>query len=94
MKIGYYCEAPADQAAMAVFVEGILGVAPEPICLEVEARGLPGFFRALDIVVRGVHFNSDADGLVIVVDSDRSEIHALNHDVQANADTCRYCRVQ
>ena len=26
MKIGYYCESPVDQAALAVFTEGILGL--------------------------------------------------------------------
>lgn len=28
MKIGFYCESRADQAAMAIFAEGILGQVP------------------------------------------------------------------
>ena len=39
MKVGYYCESPADQAAMAVFTKGILGEPPEPINMDLEAHG-------------------------------------------------------
>jgi hypothetical protein len=48
MKIGYYCESPADQAAMAIFTEGILGKPPEPINMDLEAHSVPGFFGSLD----------------------------------------------
>jgi len=75
MKIAYYCESPADQAAMAVFTEGILGEPPEPISLDLEAHSVPKFFSALDGVFRGVHYNSDAEGLVLVVDCDDTELH-------------------
>jgi len=34
MKIGYYCESPADQSAMEIIAEGILGEAPEPISID------------------------------------------------------------
>jgi len=55
MKIGFYGESRADQAAMAVFTEGILGEAPEPISMDLEAHSVPAFFSALDGVFRGVH---------------------------------------
>jgi hypothetical protein len=92
MKIGYFCESPADQAAMAVFVEGILGEAPEPISMDLEARSVPGLFSALDGVLRSVHFNSDAEGLVIVVDSDDSPLHDPDHDPDSTGDECRLCK--
>ncbi len=53
MKIGYYCESPADRAAMAIFTEGIRGEPPEPINMDLEAHSVPGFFSALDGVFRG-----------------------------------------
>jgi hypothetical protein len=95
MKVGYYCESPADQAAMAVFVEGILGQKPEPINMDLEAHSVPGFFKALDGVLRGVHYNSDADGLVVVVDNDNAELHEPAHDEpNAKADRCRLCEIR
>ncbi len=48
MKIGFYCESPADKAAMAVFVEAIIGKRPESINLDLEAHSVPAFFSALD----------------------------------------------
>lgn len=50
---------------MAVFTEGILVEPPEPINMDLEAHSVPAFFSALDGVYRGVHFNSDAEGLVV-----------------------------
>ena len=90
MKIGYYCESPADQAAMAIFAQGILGQPPEPINMDLEAHSVPGFFGALDGVFRGVHYNSDADGLIVVVDCDDTELHEPGHDAPGKAgERCR-----
>ena len=95
MKVGYYCEPPADQAAMTIFAEGILGYRPEPINMDLEAHSVPSFFSALDGVFRGVHYNSDADGLVIVVDSDNTELHNSDHDKPgAGEESCRFCRAR
>jgi hypothetical protein len=95
MKIGSYCESPADQAALAVFTEGILGQPPEPINLDLEAHSVPGFFGALDGVFRGVHYGSDAEGLVVVVDCDDSELHDAAHDPAGGGkERCRFCRVR
>ena len=43
MKIGYYCESPADQAAMGIFTQGILSEPPEPINMNLEAHSVPGW---------------------------------------------------
>jgi hypothetical protein len=95
MKIGYYCESPADRAAMVVFTEGIFGEPPEPINIDLEAHSVPGFFSALDGVFRGVHYNSDAEGLVLVVDSDTTDLHAPDHVMPGQAaDYCRLCRIR
>jgi hypothetical protein len=95
MKIGYYCESPADAAAMALFTEGILGQPPEPINMDLEAHSVPGFFSALDGVFRGVHFNSDAEGLVVVVDCDETQLHDPAHDTPGgNEERCRLCQAR
>ncbi|HEV3081288.1 MAG TPA: hypothetical protein VG013_18535 [Gemmataceae bacterium] len=95
MRVGYFCESPADQAAVAVFAEGILGKPPDPINMDLEARSVPGFFGALEGVVRGVHYNSDAEGLIVVVDCDDDELHVPAHDAPGGGgDRCRLCRVR
>src|SRR5437667_11733579 len=95
MKIGYYCESPADQAAMVVFTEGILGEPPEPINMDLEAHSVPGFFSALDGVFRGVHYNSDAEGLVLVVDCDDTDLHDPAHDTPGTSgERCRLCKAR
>ena len=95
MKIGYYCESPVDRAALAVFKEGILGEKPEPISMDLEARGVTGVFRALVGVFVGVHYASDAEGLVVVVDSDDTEVHAAAHDkLEGGEQRCRFCQIR
>jgi hypothetical protein len=94
MKIGFYGESPADQAAMAVFTEGILGEPPEPINMDLEAHGVASVFSALDGVFRGVHYNSDAEGLVVVVDSDDTVLHETAHDKPGGGERCRLCKAR
>jgi hypothetical protein len=95
MKIGFYCESPADQAAMAVFTEGILGEPPEPINMDLKAHGVSSVFRALDGVFRGVYYNSDAEGFVLVVDCDETEMHAPEHEKAGGAEErCRLCQAR
>ena len=95
MKIGFYCESPVDRAALAVFTEGILGSAPEPINIDLEAHSVPGFFKTLGGVFRGVHYTSDAEGLVVVVDADNTEMHDPAHDTLPRvAERCRLCEVR
>ncbi len=95
MRIGYYCESPADQAALAIFTQGILGQAPEPINMDLEAHSVPGFFRSLDGVFRGVYYNADAEGLVIVVDCDNTALHDRTHDEpEKEVKDCRLCEIR
>jgi hypothetical protein len=95
MRVGFFCESPADQAAMAVFAEGVLGKPPEPINMDLEARSVPGFFGALDGVVRGAHYNSDAEGLIVVVDCDDTDLHVPAHDTPGGSgERCRLCQVR
>jgi hypothetical protein len=95
MRIGYHCESPADQAAMAVFTGGILGEKPEPINFDLKARGVTGVINTLDGVFRGVHYNSDAEGLVVVVDCDDKDLHDPAHDSLGQAsEECRLCQIR
>jgi hypothetical protein len=95
MKIGFYSESPADQAALVVFTEGILGAPPEAINMPLAGHGVGSVFSGLDGVFRGLHYNSDAEGFVIVVDCDDTELHAAAHDEPGGGvEDCRLCRAR
>lgn len=95
MKIVCFGESPADQAAMAVFVEGILGEPPELIDMGLEGRGVTNVFNTLAGVLCGVYYRSDADGLVVVVDSDDTELHEPDHDKPGDSgEDCRLCKAR
>ncbi len=95
MKIGFYSESVADQAALAVFTEGILGEPPEPIDMALEGHGLTSVLSLLANVFRGVYYNSDAQGLVVVVDCDDTELHSPDHDKpDCEGKRCRLCQAR
>jgi hypothetical protein len=94
MKIGFYTESSADQAALAVFAEGIIGGPPEPIHMSLEAHGVIDVLRGLDGVFRGVYYRTDAEGFVVVVDCDDSELHDSTHDASGRShENRRFCLV-
>jgi hypothetical protein len=46
-------------------------------------------------VFRGIHYNTDAEGLIIVVDGDDTEMHVSDHDKLAEGgEGCRLCEVR
>lgn len=95
MRIGFFSESPADQAALAVFTETILGAPPEQINMPLEGHGFSGVLAALDGVIKGLHYNSDAEGLVVVVDCDSSELHSATHgNPDDPSDDCRLCEAR
>lgn len=78
MKVAILSESPADEAALRVLVDAILGVATEaPTGFGLRApRGWPGVLKSLPAAVAALHYNSDAFGLVVVADSDGSAFSA------------------
>lgn len=63
--------------------------------MDLEAHSVPAFFRSLDGVFRGVYYNSDAEGLVIVVDGDTTQLHDSTHDSpETDTQDCRLCEVR
>ena len=95
MKFVFFGESPADQAAVAVFAEGILGQPPETIDMGLEGHGVTGVLNTLAGVFRGVYYNSDAEGLVVVVDCDDTELHSPEHDKPGDGgEKCRLCQAR
>lgn len=88
-------ESPADEAAIGVLVQGVLGGPFTLVQSTLRARGWPSVEQVLPSIVRHLHFNTNADGLVVVVDSDDSPVHTAEHEAPGyHHALCRVCRLR
>lgn len=95
MKVAILSESPADEAAIRVLVEAILRAPVERVQSGLRARGWPNVAQILPAIIRHLHFNTAADGLVVVVDSDDSVVHTSSHDVPNYYHPhCRMCQLR
>jgi hypothetical protein len=95
MKLAILSESPADEAALRVLVEYVLGEPFTPVQSSLRARGWPSVEQVLPSIVRHLHFNTDAAGLVVVVDSDDSVVHTAEHEAPGYYHPfCRICRLR
>ena len=95
MKIAILSESPADEIALRVLVESVLGAAPKFLQPGLRARGWPNVAQLLPAVIRHLHFNTDATALIVVVDADDSVVHAAEHDrPDYFHPRCRMCQLR
>jgi hypothetical protein len=95
MKVAILSESPADEAALHVLVGDVLGQPFENVRPTLRARGWPSVEQVLPAVIRHLHFNTAADGLVVVVDSDDSVVHTAEHEATGYHHAfCRICRLR
>lgn len=80
MKVALLSESPADETALRVWVAALLGRNVQFVSPGFRARGWPNVAQLLPAVIRHLHFNSDTDVLVTVVDSDDSVVHGAEHE--------------
>lgn len=93
MKIAIFSESPENEEAIRIIVECLLGKATETARLpNLQARGWPGVKGSITAVLRHLHYSTEAEALIVVVDSDDSPVHHNNHDQPGGADLkCRLC---
>ncbi|MBX3739177.1 MAG: hypothetical protein KF715_20990 [Candidatus Didemnitutus sp.] len=95
MKLAILSESPADEAALRILVGYALA---EPFALvtpSLRARGWPSVEQVLPPILRHLHFNTDALGLVVVCDSDDSPVHTPEHEAPGyHHPLCRICRLR
>lgn len=95
MKLALLSESPADEAALEVLVEAVLGRPFERVHPSLRARGWPSVLQVFPAILRHLHFNTDADGIVVVVDSDDTLPHGEAHEAPGfHDDRCRLCRLR
>lgn len=96
MKVAVLSESPADEAAIRILVEGVLGRETElPPMPPIRSRGHDAVIASLPTVLKHLHYRTDAEALIVVMDSDYSPVHQESHDQPARVDEkCRLCRLR
>ena len=95
MKVAVFSESSADEAAIRILVEGLLGEKTEFAPLfPIRGRGCDAVLANLASVLKHLHYRTDTDALVVVIDSDRSPVHQETHATPEGAEErCRLCRM-
>jgi hypothetical protein len=96
MKVVVLSESSADEAAIRILVNGILGRETEDVpSLPLRSRGWPYVHRVLPTVIKFLHYRTDAEALVVVADSDDSPVHQRSQDQAGGEEPgCRLCQLR
>jgi hypothetical protein len=95
MKVAVLSESAGDEAGVRRIVSGVLARPVEDVSTpRLRSRGWPSVRNILPVVMLDLHFRSDAEGLVVVVDSDDSPHHLQTHEVGPTDDQCRVCQLR
>jgi hypothetical protein len=96
MRLAVFSESPADEAAIRILTDGLLGRPTEAADLPaLRTRGWPSVRQVLPAVMMNLHYGFYADALVVLVDSDLSPVHLPEHDPPENApEKCRLCQLR
>jgi hypothetical protein len=91
MKIAFLSESPADEAAIRVLTEAVLGQSIEVHApLKLRARGWPSVLNLLHAVISSLQYETDVDGLVVIVDSNGTPLHKQEKPIPCDPH-CRLC---
>ena len=67
MKVACFAESPADQAALRILAEAVLGKSTEPVAhAGLEHRGWPSVRTVLPAVLKELHYHTDAEGFMLI----------------------------
>jgi len=95
MRVAILSESPADEAALRILTEAVLGRSIEPVGIRRRAGGWQEAFRLLPNLLKGLHYYRQAEALVFVVDSNGTPVHPGGGDGPCEAgDDCRLCRAR
>jgi hypothetical protein len=97
MKLAIFSESAADDAAVRILVDALWGAQTEAATLQrfESRRGCHNVLKNTPVLFRHLHYQTDADALVVVLDSNGSPLHTAQHDEAAPADEdCRLCELR
>lgn len=95
MKIAFVSESPADEAAIKILVDAVVGSESELFSLRTRPGGWTKIFELLPSIINGLHYGTDVEALVVVMDSDESPPHQNTHEPPNEENPeCRLCRLR
>jgi hypothetical protein len=95
MKVAILSESPADETAVCILLRGLLRIDVQPTVRRARAGGWNTVVNVLPAALKELHFRRTASALVVVIDSDNSPVHVIDHEQSGNANPgCRYCLLQ
>lgn len=74
MNVAVLGESPADEAVIRILTAAVVGIPINPVDVRLRSRGWPSVRNQLPSVIRFLHYRSDADALVMVVDSNTTPV--------------------
>jgi hypothetical protein len=96
MKVAILSESPADDAAIRILAEQLLGRKTEPVDFRgLRSRGWPSVRNVFGAVYKDLWYQSDADALIVVADSDDAAVHDPTHmRPTPGPRACRFCELR
>jgi hypothetical protein len=96
MKVAILSESEADEAAIRILIDAVLGYQTETAQLPpLRSRGWPSVRNILPSVLKFLHYQTDTDAFVLIVDSDDSAVHSAEHERPSNQQPdCRLCQLR
>jgi hypothetical protein len=95
MKIAVVSESPADEAAIKILVDAVVGSESDLYSLRTRPYGWTKIFELLPNIINGLHYGTDVEALVVVMDSDESPAHQDTHEPPNEENPeCRLCRLR
>lgn len=93
LRVAVLAESGTDDAVAYEIVAHVRRVVVEPVAVpSIRTRGWPAVLRQLPTVVRTVYYQSDADALVILADTDATVPHdPATHTPEFPHPDCRWC---
>jgi len=94
MRVAILSESSADEAGLRVIVDALLGFKSVPVDTNLRSRGWNAVQNVLLATAKKLHYLSDTDALVVVVDSNHTYLSGGQpknrlRDFQALVESCR-----
>ncbi len=96
MKVAILSESPADEAAIRILADAVLGIKTFPVShVGLRERGWPSVRSVFPTVLKQLHYHGDAEGLMFVVDSNGAVVHQPSHELPGKFEPrCRLCELR
>lgn len=99
MKVGILGESSTDEAVVRVLVEALLGTSIEVLPLWQRPGGIKSVLETLPAIIRHLHYQTDAEAMVVVLDANHSPIHLVDGEdhvesARSKKKECRVCLVR